>query len=111
MASANVSVFTDGNFETEVIGSKQPTLVDFWAVWCGPCRQIAPVVEGIAEQYAGRIKVGKLDIDHNQRVAEQFGIKSIPTLLLFKDGQVVEQFVGLSPQTKAKLEEAFKKVL
>lgn len=111
MASANVCEFTDGNFDTEVLNSEQPTLVDFWAVWCGPCRAIAPVVEGLAAQYAGKVKVGKLDVDHNQRVAEKFGIRSIPALLLFKNGQVVEQLVGAGPNTKARLEEAFKKAL
>ena len=111
MAPANVSEFTDSNFDTEVIGSKQPTLVDFWAIWCGPCRAIAPVVEGLADQYAGRVKIGKLDVDRNQRVAEQYGIRSIPALLLFKDGKVVEQLVGAGPKIKERLEEVFKKYL
>ncbi|HEX2574018.1 MAG TPA: thioredoxin [Polyangia bacterium] len=111
MASANVHEFTDSNFDAEVIKSGKPTLVDFWAVWCGPCRAIAPVVEALADQYAGRVKIGKLDVDNNQRVAEQFGIRSIPALLLFKDGKVVDQLVGAGPNTKARLEEAFKKAL
>lgn len=111
MASANVHEFTDNNFDAEVIKSGKPTLVDFWAVWCGPCRAIAPVVDALADQYAGQVKVGKLDVDHNQRVAEEFGIRSIPALLLFKDGKVVEQLVGAGPNTKARLEEAFKKAL
>jgi thioredoxin 1 len=109
MASENVHEFTDANFDAEVLKSDRPTLVDFWAVWCGPCRAIAPIVEGLAKQWEGKIKVGKLDVDHNQRVAANFGIRSIPTLLLFKDGKVVDQLVGAGPQTKGKLEEAFKK--
>jgi thioredoxin 1 len=111
MATQNVIEFTDSNFDSEVIKSEKPTLVDFWAVWCGPCRAIAPIVESLAGQYAGQVKVGKLDVDHNQRVASQFNIRSIPTMLLFKGGKVVEQFVGAGPQTKQKLEEAFKKAL
>ena len=109
MAGKNVHEFTDSNFDAEVLKSDKPTLVDFWAVWCGPCRAVAPVVEALAGQYEGKIKVGKLDVDHNQGVAARYGIRSIPTLLLFKGGQVVEQLTGFSPQTKAKLEEAFKK--
>lgn len=111
MATANVHEFTDGNFEAEVLKSDKPTLVDFWAVWCAPCRAIAPVVEHLATQYEGKVKVGKLDVDHNQGVAAKFGIRSIPALLLFKNGKVVEQLVGAGPNTKAKLEEAFKKTL
>jgi thioredoxin 1 len=111
MASANVQEFTDGNFDAEVIKSDKPTLVDFWAVWCGPCRAIAPVVDALAEQYKDKVKVGKLDVDHNQRVAEQYGIRSIPALLLFKGGKVVDQLVGAGPNTRNKLEEAFKKAL
>ena len=109
MASKEVHEFTDANFEAEVLKSEVPTLVDFWAVWCGPCRAIAPIVEGLAAQYTGQIKVGKLDVDHNQRVAAQYMVRSIPTLLLFKGGKVVEQLVGAGPQTKQKLEDAFKK--
>lgn len=111
MAGKGVFEFTDGNFDAEVLKSEQPTLVDFWAVWCGPCRAIAPVVENLAKEYEGKVKVGKLDVDHNQRVAEQYGIRSIPALLLFKGGKVVDQLVGAGPNTKAKLEEAFKKAL
>jgi thioredoxin 1 len=111
MASEHVTEFTDANFETEVLQSDRPTLVDFWAVWCGPCRAIAPIVESLAAQYKGKVKVGKLDVDHNQRVASQFGIRSIPTLLLFNGGKVVGQLVGAGAETRAKLEEAFKKAL
>ena len=109
MASDQVKVFTDQNFASEVLKSDLPTLVDFWAVWCGPCRAIAPMVESLAGKYAGKVKVGKLDIDHNQRVAAKYMVKSIPTLLLFKGGKVVEQLVGAGPQTKDKLEAAFVK--
>ncbi len=89
---------TDGNFETEVLNSDQPVLVDFWATWCGPCRMIAPVIEELAGEFEGRAKVGKMDVDHNQRFPYQYGVRSIPTLLIFKDGQVVDQVVGVVPK-------------
>jgi thioredoxin len=111
MASEHVHEFTDGNFDAEVLKCEQPTLVDFWATWCAPCRAIAPVVESLAVQYKGQVKVGKVDVDHNQMVAGKYGVRSIPTLLLFKGGKVVEQLVGAGPHTKAKLEEAFKKAM
>lgn len=91
---------TDQNFKSEVIESDKPTLIDFWATWCGPCRTVAPIVEALATHYEGQLKVGKLDIDHHQIVAQQFGIRSIPTLLLFKDGKVVETIVGAQPRPK-----------
>jgi thioredoxin 1 len=90
--------FTDSNFETEVVGSDTPVLVDFWAEWCGPCKMVAPVVEEIANEYEGKLKVGKLDVDSNQQVAFKYGIRGIPTLLIFKDGRVVEQIVGAVPK-------------
>ncbi len=85
---------TDGNFEADVLGSDKPTLVDFWAVWCGPCRAIAPAVEAIAEQYAGQANVMKMDVDSNMTVPQRFGIRGIPTLIVFKGGEEVERIVG-----------------
>jgi thioredoxin 1 len=89
---------TDANFNQEVIKSDKPVLVDFWAVWCGPCKMVAPVVEEIANEYNGKLKVGKLDVDSNPEVSMQFGIRSIPTLLIFKGGKVVEQIIGAVPK-------------
>ncbi|MBP9096548.1 MAG: thioredoxin [Ignavibacteria bacterium] len=89
---------TDANFDAEVINSDKPVLIDFWAVWCGPCKLIAPVVEEVAKEYEGKFKVGKMDIDNNPNVAMKYGIRSIPTLLIFKDGKVVDQIVGAVPK-------------
>ena len=91
-------VLTDDNFSSEVVESSQPVLVDFWATWCGPCRMIAPIVEELSEEYEGRAKVGKVDVDTAQTTAQEFGIRSIPTLLLFKEGKVVEQIIGAVPK-------------
>jgi len=90
---------SDGTFEQEVLQSPVPVLVDFWAVWCGPCKAIAPVVEQLAGEYEGRMKVMKLDVDDNPRTATTYGVQSIPTLLLFKDGKPAERIVGAVPKT------------
>lgn len=94
MPGNHTLVFTDQNFEQEVLKSDQPVLVDFWATWCAPCRAMAPTVEGIADEYAGRAKVGKLNVDENLSVTGRYSIRGIPTLILFKNGQVAEQSVG-----------------
>jgi thioredoxin 1 len=94
MAGDNVLTFTDSNFKSDVVESSQPVLVDFWAAWCGPCRMIAPVVDEIAADYAGKVKVGKVNVDENRQVAMDFGVMSIPTLLVFKNGQPAERIVG-----------------
>jgi thioredoxin 1 len=90
--------FTDGNFEQEVLKSEEPVLIDFWAVWCGPCRTIAPIIEELATEFEGKVKVGKVDVDSNPYIASQYGIRSIPTLLIFKNGVIVEQMVGAAPK-------------
>ncbi len=92
--AGNVLHVTDQNFDAEVLKSSQPVLVDFWASWCGPCRMIAPTVEALASEYAGKAKVAKVNVDENQSTPAQYNIRGIPTLLLFKDGQVREQLVG-----------------
>jgi thioredoxin 1 len=99
---------TDDNFQAEVLQSDKPVLVDFWAAWCGPCRMIAPAIEELAREYDGKAKVGKLDVDNNQRVAMEYGIRSIPALLIFKDGKVIDQIIGAVPKSHiaAKLESA-----
>lgn len=92
--------FTDDNFQDEVLNATSGVLVDFWAPWCGPCRQIAPLIDQLAEQYSGKVKVGKINIDDNPNVTNQYGIQSIPTLMLFKDGEVAERFMGMPPKVK-----------
>jgi thioredoxin 1 len=110
MAQEEVLVhLTDGNFEQEVLKSEKPVLVDFWASWCGPCKAIGPVVEELAAAYKDKIKVGKLNIDDNPDSTKTFGVMSIPTLVLFKDGNVVDKIIGLVP--KGRLEELIKKGL
>ena len=109
MASSDVVNLEDGTFDQEVLKSETPVLVDFWATWCGPCKAIAPAVDEIAREYKGKLKVGKVDIDQHQQVAQKFGIRSIPTLLVFKGGRVVDTIVGAVP--KSKLEDSLKKAL
>jgi len=101
-------VLTDDNFSAEVLNASQPVLVDFWATWCGPCRMIAPIVQELSSEYEGRAKVGKLDVDAAQQTAAEFGIRSIPTLLIFKEGKVADQIIGAVPkgQITEKLEAA-----
>ena len=91
---------TDDNFEQEVIKSDKPVLIDFWAAWCGPCRMIAPIVEELATEYDGKVKIGKLDVDSNQQTAIKFGVRSIPTILIFKDGQIKETIIGAVPKAQ-----------
>jgi len=98
MADAKYVTLTDSNFQDEVLNSDKPVLVDFWATWCGPCRMIAPAIEQLAGEFEGRAVVAKMDVDHNPQVPMQFGVRSIPTLLFFKDGQVVDQLVGAVPK-------------
>ncbi len=98
--AGNVLEFTDDNFETEVLKSEQPVLVDFWAPWCGPCRLIAPTIEELSNDYAGKIRVGKLNTDDNPKIASSLGISAIPTVLLFKGGEPVEKFVGVQPKPR-----------
>lgn len=100
MAGNNTATFTDSNFQTEVLQSEKPVLVDFWAVWCGPCRMVGPIVDQLADEYAGRAKIGKVDVDSNQRIAANYQISSIPTLMVFKGGQVVEQVLGAQPKQR-----------
>ena len=108
MAAPNIITLSESNFASEVLGSPVPVLVDFWAEWCGPCKMIAPVLDELAGEFDGRAKIGKVNIDQDQALATQYGIRAIPTLLLFKGGDVVEQIVGLRSKRdlKASLEKA-----
>lgn len=109
MASEKVLAFGDGNFETEVLQSTIPVLVDFWASWCAPCKAIAPLIDTLAEDYEGKVKIGKVNVDENPATPAKFGIRGIPTIILFKDGKVMDQVVGAVP--KAQLEALLKKAL
>ncbi len=90
--------FTDANFDQEVLKSDVPVLVDFWAVWCGPCKMIAPFVEELAGEYQGKVKIGKVDVDNNPNISMTYGIRSIPTLLIFRDGKIADQIIGAVPK-------------
>jgi len=107
-APANIRIFNDSTFEKEVIQSTKPALVDLWAEWCGPCRALAPTIESIASDYEGRVVVGKLDVDSNPATAAKYGIRSIPTVLIIKDGDVVERITGLN--SREQYDEALRKV-
>lgn len=109
MASEKVLAFGDGNFETEVLQSSIPVLVDFWATWCAPCKAIAPIIDTIAQDYEGKIKVGKVNVDENPATPSKYGIRGIPTIMLFKDGKLMDQVVGAVP--KAQLEALINKAL
>jgi len=99
------NTFTEVNFDTEVLKSAVPVLVDFWAEWCGPCRMLAPIIDELAGEFIGKVKVGKVNVDHNPAIAERYGIRGIPTLIIFKNGAIVEQIVGVQSKEalKAKL--------
>ena len=109
MAGANIVHLTDAKFDNEVLKAGEPTMVDFTATWCSPCRQLAPIVEKLADAYVGKIKVGKLDIDESQATAQKYRIRGVPTLLFFRGGEVVDQVVGFTP--RAKLEDRLQKLL
>jgi thioredoxin 1 len=100
MASENVHEFTDANFQSEVLDSSTPVLVDFWASWCGPCKAIAPIIDEVAAEYKGKIKVGKVNVDENPGIPSNYGIRGIPTVILFKNGKVFDQVVGALPKSQ-----------
>ena len=100
MASENVIAFTDANFDREVLQSGIPVLVDFWATWCAPCKAIAPLIDAVADEYTGKVKVGKVNVDENQATPSKYGVRGIPTIILFKDGVVFEQVVGAVPKSQ-----------
>jgi len=109
MASDKVLAFTDDNFDGDVLKSSVPVLVDFWATWCAPCKAIAPTIDAIAEEFDGKIKVGKVNVDDNPATPGKFGVRGIPTIIMFKDGKVVDQVVGAVP--KSQLEALINKAL
>jgi len=100
MASDNVMTFTDANFDREVLQSDIPVLVDFWATWCAPCKAIAPLIDAVADAYSGKVKVGKVNVDDNPATPGKYGVRGIPTLILFKGGAIVDQVVGAVPKSQ-----------
>lgn len=109
MASDNIVHLSDSSFEADVLKSGEPVLVDFWASWCGPCKAIAPTLEELADQFAGQVKIAKINVDENPATPSNYGVRGIPTLILFKDGEIVDQVVGAVP--KGQLETLIKKAL
>jgi thioredoxin 1 len=105
MASDKVLAFTDSNFEVEVLQSQKPVIVDFWAVWCAPCRAVGPIIDELAADYDGTVKVGKVNVDENQVTPSKYGVRGIPTVILFNNGKVVDQIVGAAPKA------AFKQII
>ena len=108
MAALNIVTLTQQNFEKEVLQSSKPVLVDFWAEWCGPCKMLTPILDELAKEYDGKVTIGKVNIDEHQELAAQYGIRSIPTLLMFQKGQVADQIVGL--RSKRDLKASFDRV-
>jgi thioredoxin 1 len=109
MSNENLTVVSDANFAEEILKADKPALVDFWAPWCGPCKALGPLVEALADEYHDRVKVGKINIDDNPKTAANYGVRSIPTLILFKEGKVLDTLIGLVP--KDRLETFLKKAL
>ncbi len=111
MASANVKSFNDQNWKAEVLDSSEPVLVDFWAEWCGPCRALAPTIDKVADQFAGKVKVGKVNTDEAREVPMKYGIMSIPTMILFKGGKDIKRLSGFGPRTESELVSALNAAL